>query len=519
MKKTFLLIAVIMTIAASAFAAAGDKIYFINSQNWERIDVREYKSDWADVSYGAAVALNRGYNGYTIYSYTIQNDDCAFIVATDWTNWTSNSGGIAPVADCYYMIDGTTADGYWLTMYYYNEFYFMDNNTTVFASTPNIVLYDNNWAVLNGSWPGQAMTAIGTVMFNGNSYQGYKYLYLTTEECTKVNFNDGTTDWSEDVNTGNKFYSWGNWYTMSQVADQLTLAYATNTTATNWVINENMWWNNTNNRYEVTVQNIYFPEAGDYKYRTLMGHGENLWNARFPNSAAEDWFETINITTAGYYDVVFTYDPATDLMTAVATLNDNYYRAVTCGNFGTICFPYEASYTGATFYTIASRDNDDATAVTSLTLEEVEGNLVAGKPYIFKANSDYIHLYYTGDAVAAPVTVGNNGLVGSFTEQTIDEYDGSSVFNFILYNNSLYAAGAWTKVGQYRAYINMTDVPAGVTPVPGRRYVRMYVGGNQAPTAVETVEQEASQVTKQIVDGQIVIVRDGVRYNAIGTRL
>ena len=89
-------------------------------------------------------------------------------------------------------------------------------------------------------------------------------------------------------------------------------------------------------------------------------------------------------------------------------------------------------------------------------LEEVTGTLDAGRPYIFRAAASTLEVAYTGDAVLAPVTEGNNGLVGSFSQVSI----ANNPNNYIIYNNALYVVNSDNVyVGEHRAYLNMEYVP------------------------------------------------------------
>ena len=65
-----------------------------------------------------------------------------------------------------------------------------------------------------------------------------------------------------------------------------------------------------------------------------------------------------------------------------------------------------------------------------------------------------------------------------------------------------------------RAYIHMPEVPA-ASAAPGRRL--LIIGANNAPTAIENVAVENVEgAKKMMIDGQLIIVRDGVMYNAQG---
>jgi len=153
---------------------------------------------------------------------------------------------------------------------------------------------------------------------------------------------------------------------------------------------------------------------------------------------------------------------------------------------------------------------------TDVILEEVTGTLDAGRPYIFRAAASTLEVAYTGDAVLAPITTGNNGLIGSFSQTEIAQ----SPNNFIIYNNELYYVNSEkVYVGANRAYLDMTGVPAySNEPQQGnapRRRVVMTVHGEQTATGCENINASETPV-KMIIDGQLYILRGEKMYDATG---
>ena len=171
---------------------------------------------------------------------------------------------------------------------------------------------------------------------------------------------------------------------------------------------------------------------------------------------------------------------------------------LTIGNYGTICLPYAvAEKSGAEFFSIAGKKIENGS--TWLVLKEVEGDLEAGKPYIFKANEETLSCTYSmGDAVE---NAGNdNGLIGCFTQITVpDNY-------YALKNNMIYKCSAektWN-IAANRAYINMGDVSEYNPDASSsaNHVVKMRVsGGTTGIDAVRTEQQ------------------DGVYYNMQGQRV
>ncbi len=186
----------------------------------------------------------------------------------------------------------------------------------------------------------------------------------------------------------------------------------------------------------------------------------------------------------------------------------DYTRAVTAGRYGTICLPQAGEMVGATIFEIAYLDN----AANKIFLDEVlNGEMVAGRPYIFQPEGAGIEVYYTDDETAS---AGNyKGLYGSYAEEVLGT-DGS---NYILLNNQYCrVVNANTRVGANRAYIKMDEVPTtAAAPAPGRRRISMNVEAPQVATGIDGLNVGDKPV-KMIIDGQLFILRGEKMYNANG---
>ena len=203
-----------------------------------------------------------------------------------------------------------------------------------------------------------------------------------------------------------------------------------------------------------------------------------------------------------YYNVYIWGDiPATEP-------TPDYTRTVTIGQWGTICLPNaSSSFTGATFYEVSSLDPEKGLWLDQLA----DGTqLEAGKPYIFQATAAQIAVVYTGAAKAAPVA-GKNGLTGTFTDIAAN---GVLVDNYVIAQNQVWVAGTGATLPANCAYINATLVPKKAQAViPGRRRVCM---GENAATGLDQIVAPEGQAVKAIVNGQLIIIRDGVKYNVQG---
>ena len=189
----------------------------------------------------------------------------------------------------------------------------------------------------------------------------------------------------------------------------------------------------------------------------------------------------------------------------------DYTRDVTTGQWGTICLPNaSSSFTGATFYEVSSLD-----PAKGLWLDQLAdgAQLVAGKPYIFYATATEITVTYTDAEPVENLVAGAKGLTGTFTDIAAG---GVLVGNYIIAENKVWVAGASATLPANRAYIANT-VPTTEQPqLPGRRRVCM---GENAATGLDQIVAPAGQAVKAIENGQLIIIRDGVKYNVQGQKL
>lgn len=147
----------------------------------------------------------------------------------------------------------------------------------------------------------------------------------------------------------------------------------------------------------------------------------------------------------------------------VKITKDFYHRTgLTAGYFGTICMPFAVSkedLTGAIMYSIAYKMTDGNGNVTGIILREETGDLVAGKPYIFKATATELFAIYNG--LSATAVTPATGLVGNLSDNSLNVPQQS----YILSGNQLRKVTTGTAtVGQNRAYIDLKDVPVYENP-------------------------------------------------------
>jgi hypothetical protein len=237
------------------------------------------------------------------------------------------------------------------------------------------------------------------------------------------------------------------------------------------------------------------------------------------------------LTLANSGNIVFTGASITKAASQTLTITDGeelpkfapgtypsatYSRSLTLGNkWGTICLPFNLkSDENIQFYTVSSIGSG------VLNVETTDA-VAAGVPAIFKKLTSENSISVTTNeatVVSAPAEAesGTNAkLVGTFTGTTIE---GESAGNYFYVKTDQFWRGNGNfSIPAYRAYIE--DLSA---TNPGARLV-INVDGED-PTAINVIEAaEAEEGTlkdgKYLINGKVVLVKNGVKYSANGQKL
>ena len=229
-------------------------------------------------------------------------------------------------------------------------------------------------------------------------------------------------------------------------------------------------------------------------------------------ATANPGYEFVNWTKAGEEvstDASYTFTVTEDVDLVANFAKEAYTRTTTIDSYGTICLPFGSDdYTGAEFYEVSYLVEGKG-----LWLDQVvEGaTLVAGKPYIFKATATELVVVSNATEVADPVD-GANGLTGTFT----DIIAGGLKGNYIIAENKVWVAGAGATLPANRAYIANTVPTTPQAQIPGRR--RVCMGENQT-TGLDNITNGENTTIKVMENGQLIIIRNGEKFNAQGQRL
>ena len=263
-------------------------------------------------------------------------------------------------------------------------------------------------------------------------------------------------------------------------------------------------------QFKLLCQPIAEGEQFKFKYG-------DTWTTDVENYDANgvDWVESYpgsgqyNITLpAGNYDFYYKKNENKVWIGVCtpATPTPDYTRDVTPGKFGTICLPFgSTNYTGMELFECVGRETGKVYLGSVTTL-------VAGVPYIFQATATELAVYSDGTTA---VTAGkSNGLYGTFDNETV-----VAAGYYILLNNELRPSNGEAKVNANRAYLVMSEVLGGAPQqMPGRRYIGMSVQGENEATGLDNIATSENAV-KVINNGQLIIIRNGEKFNAQGQKL
>lgn len=211
-----------------------------------------------------------------------------------------------------------------------------------------------------------------------------------------------------------------------------------------------------------------------------------------------------------------------------APFNMRLKRSVSTAYYNTFCSPIDmdAATVSATFgagtqiYALTSTSYDEEENELTLEFANSQNYMEAGVPYLFKPANNVTNPTFTDvDPASVATAEGEVNTTHVTFKGTLEPVEVSSAqidaqnFIFLLANNQLTWANGGT-LKAMRAYWLLKD------GVPSRALSRrpvMRIG--QSAQAIGNVQEDNVQSTKILRNGQLIIIRDGVEYNAQGIRL
>ncbi len=207
--------------------------------------------------------------------------------------------------------------------------------------------------------------------------------------------------------------------------------------------------------------------------------------------------------------------PVREVLASNVSEATEYTRGLTDGNYATMCLPYSVSrsetfFSGVDVYRITGKYMS-GDKLTGIEMEEVEDALEAGVPYVILAKASTMSVWHGSNEVVDPASA--LGLVGNLSVDPIFVPVGcygiaSNQLRRVAYENT-------AKIGQYKAYIDITDVPnaSAGTPSPKRR--ALYVENASSSTE----EEQIATSLEDLLGNMTLINWNEPVYNMLGQRV
>lgn len=209
-----------------------------------------------------------------------------------------------------------------------------------------------------------------------------------------------------------------------------------------------------------------------------------------------------------------------DAVSAGGSTDVKLTRTLTGGMYNTICLPFavSADELNRVFGEGNVKKLSSSTLagdVLDIALEEVT-SMEAGKPYLVKPAANIVDPKFFNVEVTAstPVEVkeGPTTFKGTFIKSEIPASENNL---FLGPNNTLYFPEVTAQpIKGLRGWFEVV-VPGGVQSIKHARIVEQ----ENKETAVDLIESENNKAQKVFVNGQLLIVKDGVQYNTLGIRV
>lgn len=277
-----------------------------------------------------------------------------------------------------------------------------------------------------------------------------------------------------------------------------------------------------------TIPNDKITQAITFRLPVIAEYaGMNIAVYHKANDAAEEDFVGVfpvqQLGTSYFIEL-----SATEFSKYILKKANNFYeRETSVGMIGTICLPYNIvadslALAEAEFFEIDYRNNPTTTSVTEVEGTEVTA-LEGGKAYVFKATGTLLHVGWAAESVAKEL-VTNKAMVGNLSATPVYPatlYSAGIVEPYVVTNTGEFRpCGDGAYVPMNRAYLNMAAVPTTKTPVSGApRRIVLSPNGANITTGMDNVSSTKVLVTKTIIDGHFVIIKDNKMFNAQGIKL
>lgn len=323
--------------------------------------------------------------------------------------------------------------------------------------------------------------------------------------------------WFNTIGDSNPVGQWAKWNV--KVAEAGTFLFTMNVSSSN------------GQSYKISILDMNEDELDAFESGSL-GAGDKVAKGYFNLAAgnyivmlenATSWSQGHVVSLAVTQPELLTIDEAAETN---AVIHDNYrngthdiqvIRSIVPNMYNTICLPFDVAT--AQLQAIFGSDvelKQMASATLSgdvLDLEfEAASSIYRGTPYLIKTTKAVANPVFTAVEIKEEVGQATSGdavdFIGNFIAGEVPAGENNL---FLGPNDLLYFSQDATPIKGMRAYFHVKGAAAAA------KRARIIMKENGA-TAIDLVNDEHKAI-KRIENGQVVILRDGIRYNVMGTKL
>ena len=244
--------------------------------------------------------------------------------------------------------------------------------------------------------------------------------------------------------------------------------------------------------------------------RTIKVNGANGKNYGPAVANTESPYYEWELATPSNHLEVSTSGTMYLIITLFGYVND-YYPVTISNNWASFCAPQDVELPSGVYAYVADIVRDEEGDEDVLYINKVENSAIPANTGVFlysETDGDY-QLPYT---LGAPA-IAKNLFTGTVARTANPSTDTESGTTYSLYDDNgtvclIRYTGAYIPAN--KAYLNYGGGGAAAPRM------RVHVGPYNTPTAIDEVQTSTAQTNKRFENGQLIIIRDGVKYNVQG---
>ncbi len=337
----------------------------------------------------------------------------------------------------------------------------------------------------------------------------------------KAHVTDGNL-WFNTIGDSNPVGQWAKWNV--KVAEAGTFLFTMNVSSTN------------GQSYKISILDMNENEldafesgsvgSGDKEVKHYFNLAAGNYIVKLENSYA--WSQGHIVSLVVTQPSLLILDEAAETNTVIV---DNYrngthdiqiIRTIVADMYNTICLPFDVNEAQlkAIFGSDVKLKQLSSAELNGeeldLIFDDVTSGIYRGTPYLIKTSSNVVNPTFvdveikekTGQATSCT----NADFIGSFIKGEVPAGENNL---FLGPNDLLYFSQDPTPIKGMRAWFQVKGVPNAMQAIKRANIVT----SGQVITSVDFVKDANNGTLKTIENGQVIIIRDGIRYNVMGIKL